>query len=91
MAPGIVTDPSVVHFGYGCFPKLSGMTFMPIEIVLDFPFCVCIHVEYSFILKSCLPPERERDCGVTHKVRSLGMWLKLETEMPLMLLLFSVL
>lgn len=33
-------------------------------------------------------------CGgvvVTHKVRSLGMWLKLETGMLLMLLLFSVL
>lgn len=27
----------------------------------------------------------------THKVRSLGMWLKLETGMLLMLLLFSVL
>lgn len=29
--------------------------------------------------------------GATHKVRSLGMWLKLETGMLLMLLLFSVL
>lgn len=29
--------------------------------------------------------------GMTYKVRSLGMWLKLETGMPLMLLLFIVL
>lgn len=29
--------------------------------------------------------------GLTHKVRSLGMWLKLDTGMVVMLLLFRVL
>lgn len=32
-----------------------------------------------------------RPPGRTHKVRSLGMWLKLDTGMVVMLLLFSVL
>lgn len=48
-----------------------------------------MQVSYRIILY----PGREHcgGIGVTHKVRSLGMWLKLETGMLLMLLLFSVL
>lgn len=35
--------------------------------------------------------KRKGDMCVTHKVLSLGMWLKLDTGILLMLLLFSVL
>jgi len=42
---------------------------------------VCVHAWFVFSVHVC----------VTHKVLSLGMWLKLDTGMPLMLLLFSVL
>lgn len=51
-----------------------------------------MHVEHSFVVKNT---SRVGDSivriGVTYKVRSLGMWLKLETGMLLMLLLFRVL
>lgn len=54
--------------------------------------CACMHVEHSFVVKNT---SRVGDSivriGVTYKVRSLGMWLKLETGMLLMLLLFRVL
>lgn len=93
MAPGIATDPSVVLCGYGCHPALLGMT-EPVYFHWDhmhFLYFVSICVENSF--KEYLQSGREH-CGgiaVTYKVRSLGMWLKLETGMLLMLLLFRVL
>lgn len=38
-----------------------------------------------------LTPTPSSHCQVTHKVRSLGIWLKLDTGMVVMLLLLSVL
>lgn len=36
MAPGFITDPSVVLCGYGCLPALPGMIFTLIKIIWGF-------------------------------------------------------
>lgn len=94
MAPGFITDPSVVLCGYGCLPALPGMTLTLIEIIWDF-FAVSAYLWNLVLFEGIGYLQNGREhCGgkgVTYKVRSLGMWLKLETGMLLMLLLFSVL
>lgn len=97
MAPGFITDPSVVLCGYGCLPALPGMTLTLIEIIWDFStFSAVSAYLWNVVLFEGIGylQNRREHCGgkgVTYKVRSLGMWLKLETGMLLMLLLFSVL
>ncbi len=93
MAPCIATDPSVVLCGYGRVPRLPGTIYSHRGHMGLQHFLNCMYLKYIFILKNTFKGVREY-CGgmdVTYKVRSLGMWLKLETGMLLMLLLFSVL
>lgn len=65
-----------------------GMTFMPPEIIQGFRNLDVQEEPLRF--ENSWFQEGNGTFG-TYKVRSLGMWLKLETGMLLMLLLFSVL
>lgn len=107
MTPGIATDPSVARCGYGCLPRLPGMTesifshlyHMGPQCFLKLLYagqllCCMQGKQYLFLDCRFIHLERRRGgrwIGGTYKVRSLGMWLKLDTGMLVILLLFSVL
>lgn len=98
MALGIATDPSVVFLWLLHNNAWNYRTYLlPLRsygTAALFLCCACMHVEYNLVLFEANLKRGREHCGwvgVTYKVRSLGMWLKLETGMLLMLLLFSVL
>lgn len=90
MAPGIASDPFCGAL-WLWLPPNTAWNDIPLRSLERFSL-LCMWNLVVNIKEYFQRGERER-CGIggTYKVRSLGMWLKLETGMLLMLLLFSVL